>query len=183
MKKTTILLILTILLGGMVSATTKDSTMGEYCSYVKICLQHRNSNICDFTGDGIVDLSDIAYFAPYSTDENFCKNVMFPPIKVTNTYVSGGSGGMSDYSFWDRLTGEGKLNELFDNFVDYLKTIFVTKDELKEYNYYNEERYCKDNYKNFPKKHNQCLKDAIDKIYGEGCAWEWQEGEKVMVCP
>jgi len=25
--------------------------------------------------------------------------------------------------------------------------------------------------------------EAIDLIYGNDCAWEWQEGEKVMVCP
>jgi len=66
-------------------------------------------------------------------------------------------GGMSDEKVWQLVTGSSRLIDYFDNMVQYLKTIFVTKQEFKELKYELYEYQCRAEY-------------PVDE-YG---IWEWQ---------
>ena len=178
MKKTIVYIGLLLLMVIGVNAVCDSYGRCTYtaCEEAKACIDEyygqEVSVACDFNHDGKVSLSDYGMYGNNHNNETWCEGFFPPKIvsTITTTVVNGGSG-MSNSYLSLLLSGTKDIFDRFNNFVDYLKTLFVTRNEFKDYKYELAEKQCNEDFDSFTeyKELGKCYNKSIEEIYGVGC--------------
>lgn len=134
---------------------TTDLTDATLFAEVKNLFSNHDP-IVDMNGDGIIDLTDITIFASNIEIDGWCYETLYPiirpgeeepePTTTVNNYYSSSSGGLSTKGVWEILTGNRQDYKFFSNFVEYIKGIFVTKEQLEATNQRLDRIECKMQY-------------------------------------